>query len=148
MNQDLQEWMNAQMVGDDMLWKGAWGRQLSFARDSLASLVGVGLKYEERKKIATVISEHRSKSIMLPVYCLTREDLGLKLILRDNFYNWKLSVISEVPIEADFAGLFQTSPPVEPEYTGDPLHPVYFEGFPNDLIFSYYDKSDKKKWSA
>ena len=59
-----------------------------------------------------------------------------------------MSVISDAPIEADFSRLFHTTPPVEPDYTGDPLHPVYFEGFPRNLIYGYYGKSDKKTWSA
>lgn len=148
MNEPIQEWMSKQMVGDEMLWKGAWGRQLSFVRDDLTAVLATSLRYEDTKKITTVISTHRSKSIILPVYCMTREDLGLKLILRNNFYNWKLSVISEFPIEAPFEGLFYTTPPIEPEYTGNPLSPVYFEGFPSDLIFGYYTPSDGRKWSA
>jgi hypothetical protein len=149
----LQDWIHAhiQAVGDEMLWKGAFGDQIYFVRDRLAPVVGVGLEreYDERcGDIVYVISTHQSKSITLPVYEIVREDLGLKIVLRDNFYNWKMSVISDKPVEADFTGLFITSPPTESKYTGDHLHPVYFEGFPGDLIFGYYDTSDKKKWSA
>lgn len=144
----LQRWLNNNTVHDEMLWKGPAGHQFTFVRDILVYLVGVGLHHEEKQLIPSVISTHRSKSITLPVYKLERKDLGLVLILRDNFYNWKLSVISEKAVEADFSGLFQTSPPVDPEYTGDSLHEVYFEGFPKELIFGYYDSGDKKKWSA
>jgi len=147
-NNKLQKWITAQTVGDEMLWKGAFGSQVGFVRDTIVSLFGWGLHYEAKDEIPDVISTHRSKSIILPVYELTRKDLGLRLIMRDNFYNWKLSVISEKPVIADFTGLFHTTPPVEPDYTGDPLHQVYFEGFPKELIFGYYEPSDKKKWSA
>ena len=122
-----------------------------YVRDVLAGKVGCGLTYKQYKAmdVAQVISTHRSKSAVLPVYLLQRPDLGLRLILRNNFYNWKISVISEKPIvEPAFEGLFHTIPPIEPDYTGDPLHPVYFEGFPEDLIFGYYSTSDQKKWSA
>jgi hypothetical protein len=145
----IQEWMQDHPVGLEMLWKGAAGNQLRFTRDTITGLVGVGLEtMEERELVGRVISQHRSKSIELPVYEWSRPDLGLRLIARENFYNWKLSVISNYPIEADFSGLFHTTPPVEPDYTGNPLASVYFEGFPEDLVFGYYAESDKKTWSA
>jgi hypothetical protein len=140
--------MNEHPIGLEMLWNGAAGHQLKFVRDRLTALVGMGLDYEDRKDITTVISTHGSKSIDLPVYQLARGDLGLRLILRDNFYNWKLSVLSETPIKADFSCLFHTTSPVAPAYTGNPLSSVYFEGFPSDLVFGYYDESDGRRWSA
>lgn len=144
----LQKWISEQVVGDEMLWKGAWGRQLEFFRDRITNLFCVGIDYDDREGIATVISTHRSKSIILPVLKLHRGDLGLTMVFRNNFYNWKMSVISEIPIVADFGGLFHTTPPVEPDYTGNELADVYFEGFPSKYIFSYYEPSDKKTWSA
>jgi len=131
--------------------------QVHFIRDTIASLFWAGIHYddipnsmpprEDCKEVATVISEHRSKSVRLPVYSLTRQDIGLQLTLRYNYYNWKLSVLSSVPVEADFSGLFYTTPPIEPEYTGDSLSDVYFEGFPYERIFGYYC-NDKCKFSA
>lgn len=144
----LQEWANGNPPREEMSWKDGFWDQVVFVRDRLAPLIGVGLGYDEQKQIVTVISTHISKSIRLPVYQLERPDRDLQIILRNNFYNWKMSVLSETPIETDFSGLFHTTPPIEPEYTGDPLHPVYFEGFPNDFIFSYYADSDRRRWSA
>lgn len=144
----LQEWINNNPVHDKMYWKTPFDHQVMFVRDRLVPLFGAGLTYEQQKQIATVISTHRSKSIKLPVYLLTRPDQNLQIVLRDNFYNWKISVLSETPIQADFAGLFYTTPPLEPDYTGEPLHPVYFEGFPRNLIFPYYSETDGRRWSA
>lgn len=147
----IQRWMQEHAIGIDMLWKGAAGAQLEFVRDTLSRrLMGgdVSLGDYEKMNVCTVISEHTSKSIKLPVYSVNRPDWGLRLILRDNFYNWKLSVISENPILAVFDDLFCTQPPREPEYTGDSLRSVYFEGFPEELVFGYYGPSDKKTWSA
>jgi hypothetical protein len=143
----LQEWISSQTVSDEMLWKGAFGHQMSFIRDRLVPLMAAGLVYQASKEIADVISTHRSKSIVLPVVEVTRKDLGLRFTMRENFYNWKLSVLSEKPIEADFTGLFHTTPPIDKSYTGDPLAGVYFEGFPGDRIFRYYS-DDKRKFSA
>lgn len=148
MESKLQRWISEQVVGDEMLWKGAFGRQVGFIRDVLIPLAAWGLEYEDVAGVPAVISTHRSKSIVLPVVELSRPDLGLRMVVRENFYNWKLSVVSERPVEADFSGLFHTTPPVDPSYTGDPLSPVYFEGFPEDLVFGYYGTGDKRRWSA
>ena len=78
---------------------------------------------------------------------LERKDLGLRFILRNNFHDWKMSVISTEPIRADYGSLFHTTPPTDPKYTGDPLASCYFEGFPDDLIFGYFSK-DAKRFSA
>lgn len=139
---DLQQWFNVWLSTTDetLYYKKAAERQIMDVRDSIAR----GLL----RANAMVISTHRSKSVVLPVYRIDRPDIGLSVVLRENFYNWKLSVLSERPIEANFDGLFYTTPPVEPEYTGNYLHPVYFEGFPADLIFGYYEPSDKRRWSA
>lgn len=161
----LQKWMSEQTIDDDMLWKGAWGKQAIWVRDSLKYLVARGMTQEEYNLkgfelrtepcMVNVISTHTSKSIVLPVYeferldSLTRSDgIDLKLVLRNNFYDWKLSVLSSRPIDADFSGLFHTSPPIAPEYTGNELSPVYFEGFPPELVFGYYETTDKRRWSA
>lgn len=147
MNQDLQAWINAQNIDDKMSWKSGACNQALFVRDKVSSFIGVGLHWEQQRSLVRVIAEHRSKSIDLPVYQISREDLKVSFTLRNNFYNWKLSVISERPIEADFTGLFHTTPPIDPKFTGDSLHPAYFEGFPEELIFSYYS-NNKNKFSA
>lgn len=138
-----------------MAGAGGYWHQILFVRDSLQYLLGRGLSYYQGKEriSATVIATHRSKSVELPVYCLTRkatpeDPTELQLILRDNFYNWKLSVISNKKIDVDLTGLCGTKPPTEPEYHGNDLAPVYFEGFPKHLIFGWYETSDKKQWSA
>lgn len=141
----IREWISGNAVGDEMVWKGAAGRQCKFLYEDLQGLIGMGLREGE---IGRVISSHTSKSIDLPVVEFARPDLGLRIVARNNFSDWKISVISERPIVADFSGLFYTNPPVEPDYTGDKLSPVYFEGFPRELVFGYYDTSDKRRFSA
>ncbi len=141
----LHDWITEHPVQDEMLWRKAAFNQFNFVRDDLNPLLQNKLKSADRKNIQ-VISEHRSKSIILPVYVLERGDL--KIILRYNFYNWKMSVICSRRIDANFDGLFHTTPPIEPDYTGNELASVYFEGFPEDLCFDYYESTDKKVWSA
>jgi len=141
----LHQWAKENQPNDEMLWKNAAGRQIDFVRNDLNPLIQNKLKNDDRTGVE-VISEHRSKSIILPVYFLARGDL--KIILRYNFYNWKMSVICSRTIDANFDGLFHTTSPIEPDYTGNELASVYFEGFPEDLCFDYYESTDKKVWSA
>jgi|SRR5579885_1947175 len=142
----LSDWWRQNTIDDDLLWKNSASEQMIFVRDYLRNLVATGIvDRETRLGITQVIGTHVSKSITLPVYSLERPDLGIRFVLRDNFYNWKLSVISEKPVEADFTGLFVTS---KEKDTCNYLASCYFEGFPSDLIFGHYDESDKRKWSA
>lgn len=141
MQSKLQTWISENVARDEMLWKGAFGDQMSFLRGQLCYAVAVGLKeLEDVEKIPDVIGTHRSKSIVLPVVEYSRPDLGLRLTVRGNFHDYKLSVVSEVPIEADFRGLFDID-------GGDYLSPAYFEGFPKDRIYGSYAK-DHRKFSA
>lgn len=138
----LNDWLRDNDIPESMIYKKSAEYRFHFA-GVLNKLVAPD--YESLDKTCFVIGQHWSKSIQLPVYELCRGDL--RFYLRDNFYNWKLSVDSKEPIEANFNGLFHTTPPLDPEYTGDPLSSVYFEGFYSDHIFSYYCKN-RRQWSA
>jgi hypothetical protein len=140
----LQYWFVNNIQRDDLRYKRAPEDQIAFVQDVLVPLFHQSHKKDSLRR-AFVISTHTSKSTKLPVYLLERD--GLKVILRCNYHDWKVSVISATPIEANFLTLFHTTPPIDPEYTGNELHPVYFEGFPQNLIFGYYEEN-KCKWSA
>src|ERR1017187_6984741 len=110
MQSKLQKWISEHIAADEMLWKGAFGGQVSFLRGPLCYVAAAGLKkLEDVEGVPDVAGEHRSKSITLPVVRYDRPDLGLSLIVRGNFHDWRLSVISERPVEADFTGLFDMS---------------------------------------
>ena len=144
----LHHWAIDNKPADNMCYEKGFWAQIMFMRDTLSRVIaGKGKTSEEVESACTVIGTHTSKSIKLPVYRLENKEKGLVIILRDNFHNWKMSVISEIPIVRDFQ-IFYDTPPIEPDYTGDELHPVYFEGFPEDLIFGYQKESDGRKWSA
>ncbi len=141
MREPLQHWINANTPKEEMFWEAPARAQMLFVRDRLAPLVLSGMSYEEGKDVAQVIGTHTSKSITLPVYELERPDKKLRVILRDNFYDWKLSVIAHVPVKESFRGLFDES-------GGSYLSPVYFEGFDEALIFPAYAKSNGQQFSA
>lgn len=84
-----------------------------------------------------VISKHTSKSVKLPVFELDLSRIGLKIVLRNNFYDWCISVESEKEIDCDWMGL------VNPKDKG------YFEGFPNERIYEpYYADRNNKNFSV
>lgn len=146
----LPEWARANTVSKKVTWKGRYDDQLAFVWRVLHNLFAQQLEegVEPKPIIATVVSTHTSKSMKLPVYHLQHPTLDLQVILSNDFTAWKMSVISGTPITANFDGLFHTAPPLDPSYTGNPLDPVEFKGFREDLIFSYFSVSDGKKWSA
>jgi hypothetical protein len=151
----LGDWVAKHPVRDEMLWKGGAERQIDYVEDTLLPIFLTGFKFKtheeyekEFPKLVTVINSHCSKSIELPVFQLRRPDMDLRIILRNNFMDWKMSVVSDTPIQANFDGIFHTTPPVERDYTGDDLGSCYFEGFPEDLIFGYHGESDGRRWSA
>lgn len=173
LQQHLMQWFMPwldEFEDSDYYAKDAASNQIMFVRDTIAPMVrkkGFYCDIPEVKVVsptrfkdhkdfthtvkqtALVVGEHHSKSVRLPVYAFGRRDLGLTLVLRGNFHNWKLSVQSYLkPIANEaFPMLFITEPSLEPEYTGNHLSPVYFEGFPREWCFGYYSEN-KHQWSA
>jgi len=163
-SKDLMEWFLPWIQRHDgsvLIYKDSASEQIQFIRDAIAPMVLSGTSYYENLieisdakggkrevcRSSLVVGEHTSKSVVLPVYAFERPDLGLQLVMRCNFYNWKLSVLSEQRIEAPFEALFHTIPPPDPGYTGNDLAPVYFEGFQKDWCFNYYSLNHRK-WSC
>lgn len=141
---NVRDWMNQQ---------GFYPEQAKFVNEVLASLMcsdldpdkGDNLKRYEN--LAQVISTHHAWSKTYPVYSLHREDKGIRIILR-RATDWKMSVIidrSDVrPI--DLSCLCRTTAPTRAQknYGGNELNSVYFEGFPSDLVFGYYEQNRRK----
>jgi len=128
-NMLFSDWVKENDINDEMLWKNSALDQFNFIRK---------LQQLFDSETVEVISTHMSKSINLPVYKLSRHDLGLNIYLRHNFYDWKISVKSEKELSIDFIDLFNIDRPVEN---------LFFEGFPKELIFNNYSKN-KKSFSA
>lgn len=113
--------------------------------DKLSRLVGFGVP--DPSQVAWVISEHYLRGEMRPVVLFERFDLGIVFFVRHNSLDWLLSVSCAQSLSSDrFAYLFRCSPP-PPGPGADPLHAAYFEGFPKDFIFGYYE-NNHRMWSA
>ncbi|MGN6108748.1 MAG: hypothetical protein ACTHU0_26825 [Kofleriaceae bacterium] len=141
-----------QMTPDQRAWfDSAAGAQAMGFRDEHPFCAGLRF-YQHRDRLVYVIGEHRSKSRTLPVVLYARPDIDTYVVVRNNFYNYKISVSAPRLVRNElFPYLFHTSPPVEPDYTGDPLASCYFEGFPDDLIFDYHSVAEREghgRWSC
>ncbi len=131
---NLQEWIRENKPNPSMVYESEWWRQIYFVRDNL----GGGIGWRD-SWIIQVISAHTSKSVTLPVYRIVCGS-GLSMILRNNFHDWKLSVVSDRDIDVDFGDLIDCGE--------RNLRPVHFEGFPKELIFAGYSPDNRQKWSA
>lgn len=100
---NLLEWSRANEPGETMLWKTAFWNQVMFIRDVVAPRLEHAFEME-RQSCATVVSTHRSKSIVCPVYSLRTP--AFHAWARYNFYDWNVSVQSAKPVVAEFGPLF------------------------------------------
>ena len=126
----LLHWMRKQEIEDNMRWKDAAIHQECFIRDVIcARLLDVH---------AFVASTHCSKSIILPVYAFMMRN-GVKVICRENFYGWKISV--KLPKKRPYASIIPTDI-MESHSYGEDTPSCYFEGFRDSWVYPGYNPND------
>jgi len=137
MRKDLQAWINETVIKDEMLWKRSAENQVLFLRDKIPSALCIDYEdFKKTKEGIIDISIHISKSIVLPVYEIKWN--GWTFIMRDNFYDWKVSIIvpknhKEQDIKnIDFMEIFDKNLKI---------HSVYCEGFDDNWVFPPIEKS-------
>lgn len=148
MREKLNDWWSNNKPDENLIYKNGLAEQCVFVRDTLmgnlflriASDYSSEKTFDERSEILdnfipSVIGTHRSKSVLLPVMEMDLSKIGLKIVLRYNFYDWCISVESENEVDCDFMGLIT-------DQKG------YFEGFPTDRIYKNYSETNKKKFSV
>ena len=134
-NKDMElllHWMRKQEIGDEMNWKKAAIHQEIFIRDTICT----NLLHTH----SFVVSSHVSKSILLPVYAFLMQN-GVKVICRENFYGWKLSV--ELPKKRPITDILPKDIITE-GYKSD-ISNCYFEGFKDEWVYPGYDPDDVKQ---
>lgn len=132
----LQEWISENQPKEEMIWKDSFWTQVKFVRDRLINAFDIKSsdEYSSFRESVEVISIHTSKSISLPVYRIVWK--GITLTLRNNFYNWKLSIESDKPLHnLNQFELFRSS---------DRVVAVCCKGFKDDWIFQPYEESNQK----
>lgn len=128
---DVTAWIRVNEPDENLIYAKGLGDQVCFVRDRLCQLLRS--TYEEwRDNPTLVISTHYSKSVKLPVFQINLEKYGIEMVLRYNFYDWKISVKSDKPLDFDYMGLF--NPTEEISY-------LYCEGFPRDKVYGSYEQS-------
>ena len=128
---DVTAWIRVNEPSKNLIYAKGLDDQVSFVRDVLCEMLMP--TYEDfNDNPPMVISTHYSKSVKLPVFQINLEKYGIELVLRYNFYNWKISVKSDKPLDFDFMGIFD---PKE-KWSG-----VYCEGFPKDKIYGSYEQN-------
>lgn len=128
---DVTAWIRVNEPDENLIYAKGLGDQVCFVRDRLCQLLRS--TYEEwRDNPPLVISTHYSKSVKLPVFQINLEKYGIEMVLRYNFYDWKISVKSDKPLDFDYMGLF--NPTEEISY-------LYSEGFPRDKVYGSYEQS-------
>lgn len=133
---DVTTWSLENIPDSELIYANELGGQVSFVRDVIAKVLMPN--HESRENPVMVISTHHSKSVLLPVYQINLKNQGVTLIMRDNFYNWKVTVESAKPIECDFIGIFDPDHPKRDEIK------LYCEGFPANKIFGSYNDDHSK----
>lgn len=110
-------------------------KQCMFFRDVIGYIL---IDNYNLRKEPKVISTHVSNSILLPVIEFSTFDGDLKIIVRDNFHDFKATVLSKYSIDSDFHGIL-----IGQEKT----NAIYFEGFDKSLVKDIY-RPGKKEFSV
>ena len=144
---DVTAWLRVNEPDEKLLYKKGCVDQVVFIRDKILRNLFFYKEYPETKNNfdddacnkcdmfqPLVISEHRSKSVLLPVMEINLKSVGVHIVFIDNFYNWHVTIESENDIDCDFKGTF----------TDESYHYCFCEGFPKDRIYGMYKDNHKK----
>ena len=129
--QELLYWMRKWELDDKLIWKKSSERQACFVRNKVAGNL--------LKSKCFVVSTHHSKSCLLPVYYIKMRN-GIKIIMRENFYDWKVSVV----IPDDYPDLKPNTLPDDclsysmVKSKTEKISSCYLEGFKDEWSFDAY----------
>ena len=128
---ELKYWKRKWELDDDLIYKKAGINQAAFVSNKICGNL--------LKTHGFVVSTHYSKSCELPVYFMKIRN-GIKLIMRCNFYDWKLSV--EIPEEYnDLPANYLPEDCLSHsmvENKGEKIAPCYCEGFKKEWCYDAY----------
>lgn len=132
---DLLTWTRMHLPSEEMSYKDAAIDQMVFIRDKITRNLFDNYEMYEKNPVK-IISTHMSKSIVLPVYLIDLQNIyGIKIIMRGNFYDWKISISSNKNINCDFDNLITDS---------SKINSVYCEGFKEEWVYDAYNNNKKQ----
>jgi hypothetical protein len=120
---ELNEWIKRNEIHENIIWKETALNQLEAFNSTGQAL---GLK-------AQVIHHHTSKNIKLPVVMYQLND-SVSVIARSNFYDIKVSIKSDVPLNLPKTDFLST----------EDINSVYFEGFEKHQVYRAYKPGAKE----
>lgn len=146
---DVTTWIRLYHAEEKYLYAKAQEDQVCFIRDKICPLF-YDMKYSNKvmqdpvaynryftyiDNFCKVIGTHMSKSVVLPVYNFKSEKLGIEVTIRGNFYDYKVSIQSNNPINFDFMNLVDTK---------EQINPIYCEGMEAlNKVFDCYNNNHK-----
>lgn len=127
----LFKFWEANQPAENLLFKdAAWRQRDKF--DKLGYMIG---NITGQLPEISVIGKHMSKSVVFPVVEYKFSN-GASIAVRDNLYNYSISVISPTDVPARL---------VDPLCkTDEKILSVYCEGFPEDRVYGPYTQDQKK----
>jgi hypothetical protein len=131
---DVTAWIRVNDPDPRLIYAERLGEQICFVRDRLCRVLFPNSQ-DFLANPPTVISTHFSKSLKLPVYQIDLKKYGVEIVLRNNFYDWKVSVKSDAPLDFDTMGLFDPTCYVTS---------IYCEGFPEEKVYGSYSADNSK----
>lgn len=136
--QPLSVWIANNQPKKQMFYVGACGEQFAFIA-KLQSILFSDPRTADR--CTAIIGMHGSKSIDLPV--VEFQLPNVRLVMRDNFYDWKVSVQIDEPIDVDVVGtsFIELFDPTQ-EHSS-----CYCEGFSEHDVFGSFD-SDRRRFTV
>jgi hypothetical protein len=137
-NQNLLDFNRVWEISDKMIYKDAAWQQNNFIRDVVCrGLLGA---------IPFKVSEHRSKSIKLPVYGFVMDN-GIVIVARENFYGWKLSVKTPRPLPVGYlpTDILEGGVYDENREDNNKIYSCYLEGFKEEWAYDAYNPKDDKQ---
>lgn len=133
---DLLTWSRANEPDKNLIYERGFWDQVLFIRDNINSIFYE--TYDEyMSNPVLVINTHVSKSVKLPVYEINVEKYGLKILLVNDFYEWSVSVISDIPLNIDVKGLFDIN---------KKIYSVYCKGFKEENVLDSF-KENKQQFT-
>lgn len=126
---DIIAWARVNEPDNSLLYKNSFYEQINFVQDILSRILLPSYDEYEKSPVM-IISTHVSKSVTLPVYQFKLEKYGLEITLRNNFYDWKVSINSQIPIEFDPMGLIDKNKTIS-----------FCEGFPTGKLYGSYNSN-------
>jgi hypothetical protein len=137
MKESLSRWLATHAVGENMIFRAVALRQFELLQKlqrclfAIEDSTSIALRFADH--CTNVIGTHTSKSIKLPVVEFMLPHV--RLVMRDNFYNWTISVQSDEPMHIDARDLFD--PSIEHSSCD-------CEGFNEGDVFGSYNSNDRE----